>query len=214
MKSKIVLAALALGLLSSTANAATFVTSECKSKTPGCYIVTLKGKIELGDGQAFHDLAQSRNMTNTLLALDSPGGEFEDGLSIANTVRRYKMQTWVGNGWHCESMCSVIWLAGSRHFYQGKAKIGFHGIFWLPVDKQGKPIADAPVPASSGGNAVLGAFYNQLGLSDAAIRTLTEQPPNKMYWLSKDSAATLGIHVEEWQPVVPGTQVDPNVNRS
>jgi hypothetical protein len=177
------------------ANAATFDLKECKDKSAGCYIVTLTGKIEPGDGEAFHNLVQSKNITKALVALNSPGGEFEDGMTIANTVRLNKFTTWVGDGWECESMCSTIWLAGSRRFYQGKAKIGFHGIFSAWVNRETKKMTG--VQPSSSGNALVGAFYNQLGLGPIAIEALTKAAPDSMYWLDKNKATELGIQIEE-----------------
>jgi hypothetical protein len=196
---KILAAALALGLLSSTANAATFDADLCKSKTLGCYIITINGKIEPGDGDWFHNLVQSKNITRGLVALNSTGGEFEDGLAIANTIRAYRFTTWVGDNWTCTSACAVIWLAGSRRFYQGKAKIGFHGAYTVWKDKEGKLVKDAPVTSYNGGNALFGAFYSRLGLSEKAIVALTETAPDKMFWLNKANAAELGIAIEEWQ---------------
>jgi hypothetical protein len=177
------------------ANAATFDLKECKDKATGCYIVTLKGKIEPGDGDAFHNLVQSKGITNALVALNSPGGEFDDGMTIANTVRLNKFTTWVGDGWECESMCSAIWLAGSRRFYQGKAKIGFHGIYSAWVNSKTKKMTN--IQPSNSGNALVGAFYNQLGLGSNAIATLTDPAPDSMYWLDKNKAVELGIQIEE-----------------
>jgi hypothetical protein len=182
----------ALLLATGTANAATLDARQCDSKTEGCYVIALTGTILPGDGDAFNNLVASKSITNALVTLNSPGGDFESGLSIAYAVRRNKFTTWVGDGWDCASMCATIWVAGARRFYQGKAKIGFHGIYWAREDY-------TPISASSDGNALLGAFYNQIGLSSSAIKTLTEQTPNRMYWLNKNSAVDLSIPVEEWK---------------
>jgi len=40
---------------------------------------------------------------------------------------------------------------------------------------------------------VIGAFLAKLGLSDAAIRYLTEAAPNTMNWLTAEKARELGI---------------------
>jgi len=53
------------------------------------------------------------------------------------------------------------------------------------------------IQPSNSGNALVGAFYNQLGLGSNAIATLTDPAPDSMYWLDKNKAVELGIQIEE-----------------
>jgi hypothetical protein len=76
----------------------------------------------------------------------------------------------------CASACALIWLAGHYRWAAPKAAIGFHAIYY----------GDGNV--SSGGNALVGAYLRDLGLSLKAIRYLTQAPPNGMEWLSIESA--------------------------
>jgi hypothetical protein len=46
---------------------------------------------------------------------------------------------------------------------------------------------------SPGGAAIIGAYLAKIGLSDAAIRYLTEAEPNLMNWLTAEKARQLGI---------------------
>jgi len=194
-------------LLPARASAAMIEAKECADHSKGCYIITVNGDIDKDDGKKFVDLVEARGVTNGMVALNSWGGEMFAGLKIAYAVHEKKFTTWVGDDWRCASMCAVVWMAGSTRYYGNKAKIGFHGVY---VDNNGK--GTKPVPSSSG-NALIGAFYAELGLSDKAIYTLTNPVPTDMYWLSAKSAADLQFSVERWEdppktpaPTVPYTR--------
>src|SRR4051812_6687493 len=72
------------------------------------------------------------------------------------------------------------------------------------------------VRESGAGNAVVGAYLNQLGLSQNAIAYLTSPPPDSLQWLTPNDARQLGIEVEVYEPSVaantsnvPKTDVQP-----
>jgi hypothetical protein len=194
--------------LAAPASAATIEAKECADHSRGCYIITINGEIGKDDGKKFQDLVEAKDVTNGMVALNSPGGELFGSLKIAYAVHEKKFTTWVGDDWHCASLCAVIWMAGSTRYYGNKAKIGFHGVYDVYVDKAGQMVKGTkPVPSSSG-NALVGAFYAELGLSDKAIYTLTDAPPTSMYWLNAKTAADLQFAVERWKdppktPTVP-----------
>lgn len=49
------------------------------------------------------------------------------------------------------------------------------------------------------GNALVGAYLNDLGLSPNAIRYITTPGPNDVQWLSIRDAIMIGINVETIQ---------------
>jgi hypothetical protein len=127
------------------------------------------------------------------LFLNSPGGSFVDGMAIAKFVHERGFRTDVDNSDECTSMCAIIWLAGSKRYYGGKAKIGFHSMSTVWVDNQGNRIEGRQRTAYNAGNALVGAFYNQLGLSDEAIAALTDANFNSMFYINTKRLEELGI---------------------
>jgi hypothetical protein len=154
--------------------------------------VYIWGTIEEGDGKKFAELV-ANNVTVKAVLLDSPGGSFEDGMVIAKLVHERKFYTSVRQDWVCMSMCAIIWVAGSDRYYGGKTKIGFHSMStWWEVN-QGKGKKGIKREAYNAGNALVGAFYNQLGLNDAAIIALTNANYDSMFYLNTKRLEELGI---------------------
>src|SRR5262249_7388145 len=138
---------------------------------------------------------KDNNTTETAVFLNSDGGSLVDGLEIGREIKKLGFTTLVLDNWRCASACASIWLAGSRRFYEDKAKIGFHAPFFTPDIKLKKAKAAAPVQ-STGASAVVGAYYAELGLSDKAIYWLTTAKPDDMLWLNVKFAKDLGIEIE------------------
>jgi hypothetical protein len=67
------------------------------------------------------------------------------------------------------------------------ARIGFHGAY---QERNGEKVT------TSSGNALVGAYLSQLGLSERAIIYITQANPTSMMWLSLDDAQKLGLNVE------------------
>jgi hypothetical protein len=170
-------------------------TGECKDP---CYFIYIDGDIERGDGQKFTDLVVSTTGNVGTVVLNSPGGAFKDGMVIAKLVHERNFATYVKSSAGCTSMCAIIWLAGDKRYYGGKAKIGFHSMSLRPLDKQGNVLKNSKGQTWNGGNALVGAFYNQLGLSDEAIMTLTDADYTSIFWLNTKNIQELGITAERF----------------
>jgi hypothetical protein len=167
--------------------------AKCNNGSDSCHHIFIDGDIVQGDAKKFADvIASAANRTDRVF-LNSPGGVFEDGMAIAKRVHQSNFVTYVDNGDLCTSMCAIIWLAGNTRYYYGKSKIGFHGVYSVPVDKQGNKVKGGKATPWNGGNALIGAFYNQLGLSDKAIEALTEAAPADMFWLNTKNLNELSI---------------------
>jgi hypothetical protein len=166
--------------------------NDCNEMT-NCSFIYVWGWIEDGDGKKFADLVANNTGQVKAVLLDSPGGSFEDGMVMAKLVREHKFYTSVRKDWLCTSMCAIIWIAGSDRYYGGKTKIGFHSIANVQVDKQGSPIKGGKKTPFNGGNALVGAFFYQLGLSEKAIETLTDADPTSIFWLNTKRLEELGI---------------------
>lgn len=77
-----------------------------------CYLIHIKGEIQLEDWKQFQDVVRRDNISNALVVLDSYGGNVLGGMSIGLTIRDREFDTYVGKGATCASMCGGIWLAG------------------------------------------------------------------------------------------------------
>jgi hypothetical protein len=167
--------------------------ADCDESKEACYFIHIWGWIQDGDAKKFTDLVVSTTGKVGTILLDSPGGSFEDGMAIAKLVRERNFITSVRKDWECTSMCAIIWIAGSKRYYGGKTKIGFHSIASVPVDKQGSPIKGGKRVPFNGGNALVGAFFYKLGLNEKAIEVLTDAAPTSMYYLTTKRLEELGI---------------------
>jgi ATP-dependent protease ClpP protease subunit len=140
------------------------------------------GEIIAGDEIKFDAGIKDLNFPNeAVVFLNSEGGEVETSLLIANTIWARRFHTVVGKNALCSSMCGIIWLSGSQKWVYPSSRIGFHSPYF--PDKRISP----------GGAAIIGAYLAKIGLSDAAIRYLTEAEPNSMNWLTAEKARQLGI---------------------
>ena len=182
------------------ASAASLKYKACDDGKAGCYVITIAGEITRDDGKDLADFVASKPVTSAVLWLNSPGGIFEDGMGIARLVRQRNFDTYVGDGGTCTSMCAIIWLAGNIRYYTGKAQIGFHSMSSWPVDKQGNRIRNGKVTSYNGGNALVGAFFSKLGLSDKAIEALTDAEYSSMFYLNTKNIEELGIAAKRWTP--------------
>jgi hypothetical protein len=189
--------AVAIGLLSPCAVSAAEITV---INVPGGKVSTvfIKGEFQKGDGSEF--LEKAGKLSRALVVLSSPGGSVTEALQIGAIIRIQGLATAVGD--ECDSACALVWLSGARRYYNPGVHIGFHAAY---VQRNGELVETGM------GNAEIGSFLTQLGLSLDAIRFVTAAPPNGVRWLSLDDAKRLGIAVIEGPSIMqPGdTPVPP-----
>jgi ATP-dependent protease ClpP protease subunit len=158
-------------------------------------VITLSGEIRSGDNTAFPSAVDLPLPGKpTVVMLDSPGGDVLAALAIGALIHDRGWLTGVGTRQTCASACALIWLAGSRRFASETAQIGFHGAY---------NVADHS--ASSVGNALVGAYLNQLGLSLDAIAYITEAKADEMQWLTPADGLRIGLlyRVVSDEPIAP-----------
>lgn len=150
------------------------------------FLITIAGEIKEGDDTKFKQLLEFRKVLGAVVFLSSPGGAVGTGINIGREIKARKFVTVVDKDQVCASMCGAIWLAGRIRFVHEDARIGFHSAY---LTQDGGSIV------SGGGNAVIGGYYKELGLSDNAIYYLTNTPPQQMMWLDANLATDLGVAV-------------------
>ncbi|MEO9167275.1 MAG: PAN domain-containing protein [Aestuariivirga sp.] len=147
------------------------------------------GDIRPGDT---NELLGIQTTSVTLLFLASDGGDANEGLAIAKLVHKLGWGTAVVGSNRCMSSCALIWIAGKDKFLSKTALVGFHAVY----TNDG---------VSSNGNALFGAFYGQLGLTDRAITYLTQAPPSGYNPVTLDNAPSIDLQVEDWDKVIGTT---------
>jgi len=146
-------------------------------------VIAIVGEILSGDDQRFETVAG--NAAHALVTLSSPGGNLFAGLVIGAMIHDRGYSTFVGPGNQCASVCGSIWLGGTRRFLTPSSKLGFHAAF---NSRTGQETGE--------GNAILGAYLSQLGLTYAAIAYVTKAGPADATWLSAADANELGIEYQ------------------
>jgi hypothetical protein len=170
------------------ANAASI---EVKRLNNGSALIVIDGDFEAGDIDVFRAKVASLSASRVVVAFQSDGGNLVAGIRIGALIREKKFSTVVPDGASCASACALAWLGGTRRLVGQDASVGFHSAYVL---KSYGPIE------SSSGNAILGAYLNQLGLSESAILYITRAAPTSIQWMSLDDAAENGIAVAPLSP--------------
>ncbi|HVY57091.1 MAG TPA: hypothetical protein VHA77_04510, partial [Xanthobacteraceae bacterium] len=157
---------------------------QVKPVASGESLVVVHGDLELTDIDDFRIKVAS--LPKATVAFESDGGSLIAGIRIGSLIRQKSLVTVVPDGAQCASACAIAWLGGARRYVGADARVGFHAAY---VYEQGHPAESGP------GNAVLGAYLNQLGLPEEAIVYITQAAPNAMVWLNTRDAARHGIDV-------------------
>lgn len=148
-------------------------------------IIIVSGELKDGDDKTFANIALP--LDKALVVFDSPGGNLLAGIGIGKAVRLKEFWTVVGDQGVCASACGLAWLGGIKRLASPGARIGFHAAF---IERDGRS------SESGAANALVGAYLNQLGMSQRAIVYLTSAPPEDMEWLPLRDAASYGIDLE------------------
>jgi len=144
--------------------------------------VVISGEIVSGDAEQF--LSVTGSTKNALIILSSPGGNVIESLQIGRLIRFRGFVTAVPNDTLCVSACALIWLAGSPRFGEDRATIGFHAAYVYRNGRQQE---------TGVGNALIGAYMNELGFSDQAVAFVTSAPPQGIELLTPAKGRVNGI---------------------
>ena len=147
----------------------------------------------IGDEKQFLDSAL--NSENPIVFFKAQGATCLLGIEIGKAVRLKGFSTIVPDGVQCASACALAWLGGRTRLLSSTARVGFHAAY---INAEGQ------AAVSSAGNALVGAYLNQLGLPTSAIVYITGTPPDGMQWLNFADARRYGIDVQAFS--VPARQ--------
>jgi peptidoglycan hydrolase-like protein with peptidoglycan-binding domain len=152
-------------------------------------LVVVSGELQFGDEETFAD--KVLRLKDAVVMFDSIGGSLRAGIEIGKAIRLKGFGTLVPNKMLCASACALAWLGGKVRLAGPEARIAFHAAWKM---KNGQKMETGP------GNALVGAYLNNLGLSEEAILFVTSAGPDDAEFLSFQRAERLGIRVERFPP--------------
>lgn len=167
--------------LATLAHGAEFARFEREGKT----FISMYGRIEKGDELKFEEA--TKGVSDAIVLLRGPGGQAGAALSIGIAIRRKGFATAVIGGNECNSGCAFIWLAGRPRMLDGGTAVGFHSAI--------STLADGRKVPTHVGNALVGAYLNEIGITTRAIIHLMTPPHDSVVLLSAKEAKAFGISV-------------------
>jgi hypothetical protein len=176
-------AALTFLIATTTVRSVTAAEIKYDETRDGIHFLLIKGEIQPGDAEIFIKLANALPPGKVVVGMEGPGGGLRAGLNIGLAIHRRGYGTAAIS--ECASVCAVIWLAGTPRYFLEGAKIGFHAAY--VKDDSGN------FSETGHGNALVGAYLANLGLSYDAVDYLTSAAPGDMNWLTPINAGRLGI---------------------
>jgi hypothetical protein len=148
-------------------------------------LIGLQGEIKPDDVATFRRAADTS--AKAVVVLDSGGGAALAGIEMGKLIHLKQFATFVPEDTLCASSCALMWLAGNPREIAPGGAVGFHAAYI----SQG----DGKLMTSGSGNALVGAYLDQIGLSEDVIAYVTHAPPEKMGWLSEGTARAIGLDV-------------------
>ena len=148
-------------------------------------LIGLQGEITSEDVATFRSVANASS--KAVIVLDSGGGAVLAGIEMGKLIHLKHFATFVPEDTLCASSCALMWLAGNPRIIAPGGVVGFHAAYI--------PQGDGKLMTSGSGNALVGAYLDQLGFSEDVIAYVTHAPPEKMGWLSEGTARTIGLNV-------------------
>ncbi len=131
-------------------------------------LIVLDGEIDVNSALNFRRAIQAAPSAK-LLVLNSPGGNVQMSLLIADDANQHRMATYIPKSAGCYSACAYIFLAGIDRHVDGE--LGVHQISSESPDIVGAQVAISDIID------VLGRYNTSPGILSVMFKT----PPNEMH---------------------------------
>lgn len=96
-------------------------------RVTACSGVVLRLRGDFKDGDYARFKSQFRRKDAVIgLDLSSDGGDFEDGMRIANLARQKRLTVYVSK--NCNSVCAAVFFAAAKRYIAQNAKVGVHSV--------------------------------------------------------------------------------------
>lgn len=143
--------------------------------------ILLNGGIDIRSALEFRR-ALAANPHATIVGLDSPGGNVQIGLLIAEEIFDRGLATYIPQAATCASACSWIFFAGRTRVVEGRL-----GVHQISSDVQDNYSTQVNV------SDILEAL-NKYGTSPSVLSAMLRTPPDQMYFFSADEIERFGIN--------------------
>ena len=149
-------------------------------------VLRLRGDIKDGDYSRFK-AHFGRKEAIVGLDLSSDGGDLEEGLRIANLVRRKKLTVYVGG--ECDSACAFVFFSAEKRYFGRQSKIGVHSVSSRrDIEDRGSMLLTVKLARISA----------KLGVPESAIGKMVITRPTMIAYL--DSADLSALHASAGNP--------------
>ncbi len=139
-------------------------------------VIALHGDIDVNSGLNFRRALQAAPNAK-LVTLNSPGGNVQMGLLIADDIHQRKLATYIPKESKCFSACSFVFLAGDERKVDGA--LGVHQISSDSPDLVGAQLAISDIIE------VLNRFETPMDVMHIMFKT----PPDDMHVFSQEEVA-------------------------
>ncbi|UNK38220.1 PAN domain-containing protein [Shinella sp. H4-D48] len=166
-------------VLDATAGEKAFGPFSVDDSTPG--VITLNGEIDINSGLNFRRALQAAPEAK-LVILNSPGGNVQIGLLIADDIHQRKLATYIPSGSKCFSACAFVFLAGAERKADGD--LGVHQISSGSSDLVGAQLAISDIIE----------VLNRFGTPIDVMHVMFKTPPDDMHVFSQDEIRRYGLN--------------------
>jgi hypothetical protein len=142
-------------------------------------VLRMRGDINQGDYARFKSHFR-KNELIVGLDLSSDGGDLEEGLLIANLVRREKLAVYVAG--ECNSVCAFIFFSARKRYFGQQSRIGVHSV---------SDDRDVEDPASMLLTVKLARLSAKLGVPNATIGKMVITRPRTISYLDRADLSAL-----------------------
>lgn len=138
----------------------------------------LFGPITASTVTDFLNITRSRDVQ--LLLLDSPGGDLDAGITIAELVALRRMDTWIAEEATCASACSLIFFSGNERSLFGR--LGVH---------QYRTVGGTPDDEGAAQEKIgrLIELLNSFAAPPIVVEKMAITKPECMYWFGREHSA-------------------------
>jgi hypothetical protein len=136
-------------------------------------IIALNGEIDVNSGLNFRRALQAAPNAK-LVTLNSPGGNVQMGLLIADDIHQRKLATYISKDSECLSACSFVFLAGVERKVDGA--LGVHQLSSDAPDLVGAQLAISDIIE----------VLNRFGTPMDVMHVMFKTPPDEMHIFSRE----------------------------
>lgn len=174
-------------------------------------VIALNGDIDVNSALSFRRALQAAPDAK-LVTLNSPGGNVQMGLLIADDIHQRKLATYIPKGSKCYSACFFVFLAGNERKVDGE--LGVHQISSDAPDLVGAQLAISDIIE----------VLNRFGTPMDVMHVMFKTPPDDMhvftleeierYHLNRSGDEPSGTATVVDMPAAPSTPTQPSTSPS